>query len=314
MADKVFIGTGSSIDLSTAGNYSPSGVPANGDRLFFINGLSTDKITAGLATLAAVTLALVRVYDTYSGQFGTDALSGGDVQMGYDVMQFGYPSGTRSAGSGGGPTRAKIKTNAIGGVTIVHSTGTSADAALGGEALRWTGTHATANKIYVMAGSVGIGTQDLTAAVVTDLDVQGGTVNVGVNATPRNMTQSGGTFRHNGLTHASGSIKQTAGTLYTTGATLIPTIHVGGRAYINHRVSAGICTDTLLVRGTGEADLTDDPRDFQITDPLLVQKGGKLYFARPGQLTGAGWQSDGCDINEVTVKAGGSAVVTMTAV
>jgi hypothetical protein len=292
MADKVFIGTGSSIDLSTAGNYSPSGVPANGDRLFFINGLSTDKITAGLATLAAVTLALVR----------------------YDVMQFGYPSGTRSAGSGGGPTRAKIKTNAIGGVTIVHSTGTSADAALGGEALRWTGTHATANKIYVMAGSVGIGTQDLTAAVVTDLDVQGGTVNVGVNATPRNMTQSGGTFRHNGLTHASGSIKQTAGTLYTTGATLIPTIHVGGRAYINHRVSAGICTDTLLVRGTGEADLTDDPRDFQITDPLLVQKGGKLYFARPGQLTGAGWQSDGCDINEVTVKAGGSAVVTMTAV
>lgn len=309
MADKIFIGTGAAIDLSVVGNYSPSGVPVNGDRLFFINGLTSDKITAGLTAMSAVTLAALYVYDTYAAQMGTDALSGGDIQVGYNVMHFGYPSGVRAAGSGG-PAKAKINAGSVAGVNIVYTTGNPTDLASGGEALRWRGTHATGNQFTVHAGSVGIATQDFAAAVVNDINIDGGTLNVGINATARNMDPSGtSVFRHNGLTHASGYIKQAGGTLYTTGTTLIPTIHVAGKAFLNHRATGDDVT-TLLIRSTGECDLRQDPRAFDVGFPIQIQQGGRLYFASPTQLTG-GWETDGCDLDKVTVRAGGPVNITM---
>jgi hypothetical protein len=318
MADKTLIATGAAIDLSAGASYSPAGVPVAGDRLFLTVGATTDKITAGLTALSAGTLggnlAGVWVYDTWLGQGGTDALSGGDIQIGYDVMHFGIPAGTRATSAGGSP-KFKVSATTAASITIVYGTGAATDAASGGEAFRWTGTHATANKFYMLGGSAGIATVDLTAAVVQDIDVQGGLLNIGRNATPRNVLMTGGgTLRHAGLLHASGYIKQlnVAAKLYTSGASLLPTVHVMGSAWLNHRAAAGASVTDLLIRGGGTCDLTDDPRGIEITNAIAVQKGGRLYFASPTQLTGT-WKTDGCDLNEVTVKAGAPVAVTMAA-
>jgi hypothetical protein len=72
VADKIWVGSVSG-SLATAGNYSPSGVPAAADNLYIPIGSAS--ITAGLTALSTATLSgslgTVEIQEGYSGTIGT---------------------------------------------------------------------------------------------------------------------------------------------------------------------------------------------------------------------------------------------------
>lgn len=278
MADKTFIPTTGPQTWNTGSNWSPTGVPATADRVYIRSGDGTLVITAG-ATQAAVLLAELVTYDTFLGSLTVDVHA--------TVERHGFPSGSPNA-NGGSPKI--VRDNGSAATTlIVYKTAASADATLGYGAVRWTGTHATLNSITVLSGSVDIAT-DLSAAVVTTLNVQGGTVTVGKNATTKAIVQTAGAVTHSGLCDAAGSALVSGGTITTNGVTLLPTVTVTGNATANlgHRPASGdACTDVYL-RSGGTINLQYDPRPFPVTNGLRVDLGGSLVHFGLAQVTGVG--------------------------
>lgn len=273
MADNVFLPTSGAQLWDNAANWSLGAVPVTGDRAFIKSGDGTLVITTG-STQAAVLLAEYVAYDTFLGTL--------DVDFHATLERHGFPSGSTNGNSGSGKV---IRSNGADAATvIVYTTGNSLRATSGIGALQWTGTHATGNKFYVYAGSVDIGT-DLSAAVVNDLDVQGGTVNIGQNATTKNITQTAGTINHTGLSNSSGVVVLTGGKFNTFGATKFPTITVNaGTANLSHRAASGDSA-TTVIQNAGIVNLQGDPRAFQVGTSFTFN-GGTLQLFGLSQITG----------------------------
>ena len=119
MATKIWIGT--DVDWATAGNWSPSGVPASTDNVYLEN--SSQSITSGL-NQSAVTLASLNIDQSFTGSLGNAAA--GAMTINTSILNIGYhngpgtPAGSPSINLDLGTTDASVIT--------VSNTGTSADA------------------------------------------------------------------------------------------------------------------------------------------------------------------------------------------
>lgn len=93
MADKIWVGTASGHegDLNYADNWSPSGVPTDGDNVFFISG--SQDVTTNLDALASVNLNKLVVSSGYSGTIG-DSSNYLNTNAGYFSYQGGKSSAT----------------------------------------------------------------------------------------------------------------------------------------------------------------------------------------------------------------------------
>lgn len=178
MADKLWIGNGTASssdygDWSQADNWSPSGVPVNGDDVR-LSSEHTQAVTAGL-NQSAVTLGDLIVEEGYDGKIGTNT---SPLQIG--LADFEY-SGTGDS--------AFFDFAASTVDPVIHNTGSSTAGKVG---LHIKGT--AMGTVVVMAGKVGLGSLHGTAATVTNLRVTGGTVEVGAGSTLTNIYSFGGSI------------------------------------------------------------------------------------------------------------------------
>lgn len=279
MADKTLVPTTGAVEWTTSGNWSPSGVPASGDRVFINSGDGSCVITAN-TTQAAVLLAECIGLDTFLGQFNVDVHA--------TIWRIGFPSG--SANANNGCTKWVISNGSDATTVLAYKCGASVDATSGLSTIRFHGTHATANAIYVFPGvtSMEIGTS-LAASVVTTLAVQGGNLIVRQNATTKFVTVTAGALTHTGLSNSAGTLTVTGGTVTTTGDTKFPTITVGGQgavANLSHRASSGDSAVAVTINNGGTVSLQGDPRAFAVTTSFTVNAGGVLKHFGLSQITG----------------------------
>lgn len=278
MPDKVFNQTTGAQSWDTAGNWTPSGVPVTGDRAFINSGDASLVITRA-STQAAVLLAECIGLDTFLGQF--------DVDVHATIWRIGFPSGGTNAN--GGPQKWVISNGSDACTVLGYKCGSSIDLTSGLSAIRFHGTHATANAVYVMPGvtTLEIGTS-LAASVVTTLDVQGGNVIVRQNATTKFITVTSGTLTHTGLSNSAGTLLVSGGTVTTTGDTKHPTITAnGGTCNLSHRASSGDSAVAVTINSGGTVDLRGDPRAFAVTTSFTLNNGGNLLHFGLSQITGA---------------------------
>lgn len=276
MADKTFIPTTGAQTWSNTANWNGAALPVDGDRVIIRSGDASLVITAG-STQAGIQLAELILMDTFLGSF--------DVDVQFDVARIGFPSGS-SNGNGGTP-KCTLTSGTYAGTVIVYKTGASTDATSGLPAVRWSGTHASGNSVYVFGGSVGIGI-DLSASIVTNLAIQGGTVQVGANSTSKFTTLTNGTLNHDGLSNAAGTLTVSGGTLTTAGDTLHPTISVyGGTANLNHRKTGGDDSTTVIGYG-GTINLQGNPASFVVTNGITLNPGASLQHFALSQVGGGG--------------------------
>jgi hypothetical protein len=269
MADKTFNILTGAVTWNTAGNWTPSGVPATGDRVFLPSGNAV--ITAG-STQAAVALAELVALDTFTGSLVIDVNA--------TLVRVGAPSGSTSGNGGSGKF---VLSPSAASTVLVYKTASSTDATSGYGAFRFNGT-AAGNAVYVQSGSVEVGS-DLAAAKVDTLDVQAGTVVVRQAATTKAMTQSGGEIRHAGLWDAAASVVQTGGTLYTSGTTAAQSFVIGGTAYLNHRNTGGNDATAVEVLNGGTLNTQGDPRSFDTSSAVTLRKGATLKAFSAAQIT-----------------------------
>lgn len=280
MAQKQWIGGTGSQPWSTAGNWSPSGVPANGDDVSILVG--TSNIDSGL-NQSAVTLNSLTIGSGFTGTIGAAGDTGAYLQINTpSLLVLSAPS----AGGflSGGFTRFKWDAGAATDfVAVVKTTGNGADPGRG--ALQVKGGTA-ASKMYVTGGTVDLAAKPGETGTLAELDVTGGTVVCGSGLTCPTIIQNGSasSLTVNG---AVTTLTQQAGTLNTFGTSLITTAYVNGTANFGHRPSGNAFTN-LTIDGAGAADFAGDPRGVLFANAPQLYEGAKLTAFSPDQLKLAG--------------------------
>lgn len=261
MAKKIWIGTTN--DWGTAGNWSGSGVPANGDDVYFDSSVSQD-VGAGL-NQSAVTLASLNIAATFIGKIGTASAY---LQVGATLLNIGAPSlsGTPSEGS----QRIKIDLGSVQSAVVVFASNkTTADTGL--EPIRIKGTHAS-NTLNVLGGRVGVATTSPSeVATIATVKVTGNTsfLNLSAGCTLTTITNNGGTVNVNS---AATTITNISGNLKTGGTGLIGTFNAdGGGVVLNNRASGDDVT-TLSWNGAN-IDWGGNPDAF-IANATTIKRGG----------------------------------------
>jgi hypothetical protein len=248
---KVWVG-GTSTDPTVAGNWSPSGVPVDGDHVI-IDGRAT-KAIAG-ADQSAIELGSLRIYKSMSYDVGSRAAP---WKIGPALCEIGLSSESGNAQQSG-PSTIVLDFTGDQVLCIVHD---ARDAAAdGGNCVLLTGTHVS-NQIVVHGGSVGIGAKfPGEATTVAQLDVDGDTaqVYVGFGVTLTTANQNGGNAV---LNCPATTVNQEAGSLETRGSGAITTLNIRGTAVLN---STGTIT-TVNLAGAGFADFGKSPAVRTVTN------------------------------------------------
>ncbi len=227
MADKIWASS-SSNDWATAGNWAPSGVPANGDDVYIDGSASNVDIADGL-NQSAVTLASLRVSATYTGRIGTASAY---LQVGATALDIGTPAqgGTTPSGS----TRIKINLGSVQSAVTIHSTSTSS-ADTGLDPVRIIGTHAS-NTLTVLSGRVGVATTNPSeSSTIATLNVVGQSsfATTGAGVTLGTVSNNGGNVVANS---AITTLNAIAGTTFARGDGAITTVNAdGGECFLWNR-------------------------------------------------------------------------------
>ena len=108
MASKIWVGTSTPGDWSVAANWTPSGVPVNGDDVFFNDG--SQNVTAGLDQ-SAVALTSLRIGSSYTGNVASSAAY---LQIG--ATTFTFESGGQECWVQGALTTV----NVVGGISSAN--------------------------------------------------------------------------------------------------------------------------------------------------------------------------------------------------
>lgn len=253
MAFKLWIG-GSSNAFGTAGNWSPSGVPANGDTVV-IDGNATQMIAG--SDQSAITLAALRIFRSCTFDVGSSATP---LKIGATICEIGLtPDGGSSAT---GPQTVALDFSSIQTACTVYTNRGSGAGGYSSTIIR--GTNAS-NKLTVKGGSVGVGTIfPGEATTFTEIDVAGSDTNVtiGYGVTLTTLNQSNGSIV---LNCAATTINQDGGTLETRGSGAITTANISGQFVAN---GTGTIT-TLNVSASGSADFTNSPSARTVTNSNL---------------------------------------------
>lgn len=278
----------SSTVWSTAGNWTPSGPPADTDTAIF-DYLGTAAAGVAGSDQSIIELAALRIDSTYVYPFGTD---GSPLIVDASLVEIGRPSNSPTAGTHSG--RINLSLPDVASTIRVYGTKTSSTDS--GKAPVRIKTGANANYLYMSgAGRVGIATDSVgdTAQFTTIACLhEQATIIVGSGTTLTTWRQEAGTgYLYGSLT----TLKQDAGVVYQYGAGTITTVSIGGTAYLN---SSGTIT-TLNVYNGGHADLTDSLAKTVTT--INLYKGSKLSYD-PSIITVTNpINLVGCAIEDVTI-------------
>lgn len=284
MAAKKWIGT-TDTDFGTAGNFSPSGVPADGDTLT-VDQDATKAIAA--SDQSAILLASLVIKSTNAFTIGDSATP---LQIGATSWRIGDPSGSATAGSYSGRINLDFGTDAFTGVVVAGSTQPGSDA--GKENVRLKGVN-SGNKLYVQGGRVGVATDNIAdVATLGTIAVIGGTCNIGSGVTLTTLQQEGGVAN---LNCAATTVQHDGGTLNTAGSGAIGTLNVSSLANL---AATGTIT-TLSVDDGGHANFLAGYESRTVTT-IKLYKGATLSFD-PTILTVTNpIQLIGCSLEDVTI-------------
>lgn len=176
-----------SADWSCAANWSPSGVPVNGDAVN-LTGIST-SILYGLAQ-SAVTLLSLTIDSTFTGLLGlADNNPAGFSEYRGVSLAVGATTCTIGAGSGAGSGRLRIAFGSVQTACTIYSTTTPYDPNVT-ETVLLTGSHAS-NALYVVKGLVN-STMVLSILSASYLNTVATDVTLKQSGTVATLTQSGG--------------------------------------------------------------------------------------------------------------------------
>jgi hypothetical protein len=242
MAAKKWVGTTTPGDLSVGGNYSPAGVPITGDSLLIDGTADPTAITAGLATLIAVTLTSLTIKKS-APAVGTSAAK---MQVGATLVNIGEPNidGTTAQGAFVGLDLVAVATNVTVWDTASQGSGTMPPVQLAGSN--------AGNKLTVKAGRVGVAVGFGDTANFPELDVIGATAKV-ICGTGCSLTTLNPVKGELTVNSAWTTLNQTEGTFTHQGTGNAGTANVGGTAYFNS-------TGTIVaINVTGTADLSGNP-------------------------------------------------------
>lgn len=252
-----------------ADNYEPSGVPVDGDTLVLAN--SSQSLNAGDLDLSAVTLALLEIHQTFTGEVGNAAEY---LKIGATTVRIGRYDGT---GNPIGSPRLKLDLGAVqSAITVDNSSLTSTDADL--PPIRLLTNHAS-TVLTVRKGTVGLACQDRTETSTLATvnvgyvnDVSGdASVILGVGVTVTTVYKTGGWLS---LGCAATTVTQYAGQVITDGSGAITTCTLyGGFLAAN---STGTIT-TLEIEDGAEADFLRAVTARTVTTCKL-HAGGQLDY------------------------------------
>jgi len=266
MSVKVWVGTdsGSEGDYSTAANWSPSGVPLAGDDVIIAN--SNQDINDGLDQ-SAVALSSITIDLSYTGLVGTSAAF---LQVAASTAVLGQRRSSTGTFAGSGRLNLDFGTSTSCQITVNGTASTAQDQ--NRQPLRLRAVNAGTD-LHVFAGSLAISDDSENSSTLGDIDVSGGSVNVGASVTLTNLTVS------NGIVNIDSSIAGTAtvkgGTLNSydsTSASTIATLTVSESGIVNHFATGTITT--LNLNG-GTVDLTKTQQAKTVTT-ITADQGGTL--------------------------------------
>lgn len=155
----------------TAGNWSPSGVPANGDDVRFEIG--NVACLYGLSQ-SSVTLATLNISMTYTGKIGLNRINTlGYLEYRTTELTIGATSILIGYGAGSGPSKVALNNGSVQVALEVRDSGGSSESGI--PCVTWRGTH-TSNALQIYGGDVGIAPYSDQSANVDTLVQRGGTL------------------------------------------------------------------------------------------------------------------------------------------
>jgi hypothetical protein len=266
-----FVWTGAtSGDPTTTTNWirqdgDTSANPGNGDSVIF-DGRAVNGVTTDLASLSAVTLTSLIIKSSFNLAIG--AVTNGVVTyftIGATNVVIGELEGDGSEGSGSNLIAINLG-SATNTTRVKRTASTGTDDGLAPVMLKGS---ATANKLVVEGGWVGVGTALLNETyTLQQCDVIGESANVelggGGSLTTINQTAGRILFRNNLTT-----FDQQGGTAVTEGTGTITTANIGGTLVSN---SSGTIT-TANVNNSGVLDLTGSTVARTITNAIVNGTG-----------------------------------------
>ena len=266
MATKTWLGTdsGNVGDYATAANWSPSGVPVNGDDVIIAN--SSQDILSGFDQSLVILNSIV-IDLSYTGKIGTSDSDFLEIAAASAVI------GQRrsSTGTFAGSSRLNLD---FGSTTACQITvnGTASNAIdTNRQPLRMRMANASTD-LHVFAGSMAISDDSSNSSTLGDIEVNAGSVNVGASVTLTNLTVSDGIVNIDSSIAGTATIK--GGTLNSydsTSASTIATLTMTG-GIVNHFATGTITT--LNLNG-GTVDLTKTQQSKTVTT-LTADRGSTL--------------------------------------
>lgn len=274
MANKIWLGTdsGNVGDYGVAANWSPSGVPVNGDDVIIAN--SKQDILSGfdqsLVILTSITIDL-----SYTGKIGT---SDADfLQIAAAAAVIGQRRSSTGTFAGSSRLNLDFGTSTACQITV---NGTAANAQdTNRQPLRLRAINASTD-LHVFAGSMAISDDSSNSSTLGDIEVNAGSVNVGASVTLTNLTVADGTVNIDSSVAGTAMIKGGTVNFYdSTSASTIATLTTTG-GIVNHFATGTITT--LNLNG-GSVDLTKTQQAKTVT--TITADGGSVLITDSGTVT-----------------------------
>lgn len=155
----------------TAGNWLPSGVPANGDDVRFEIG--NVPCLYGLSQ-SSVTLASLNIAMSYTGKIGLNRVNTlGYLEYRTTELTIGASSILIGYGAGSGPSKVALNNGSVQAALEIRDSGGSSESGI--PCVTWRGTN-TSNALQIYGGDVGIAPYSDQSANVNTLVQRGGTL------------------------------------------------------------------------------------------------------------------------------------------
>lgn len=274
MATKLWLGndSGNEGDWDTAANFSPSGVPANGDTVILRD--NSQGVTDGFDQ-SAVALAALYIDRSFTGDIGDDD---NYLQIGSALVVLGEHDGP---GSPSGSGRIKLDLGSATVATVIsHYSGTPTDT--GQAAIRLLADNASTS-IEVIKGTLAVapdpGETSTVGTITVAYDSQltnDADVFIGDGVTLTTLSTKGGQTL---LQCAATTVNASAGELTTRGSGAITTLNATGATVISN--STGTVTTVNISGGHVNTLKSSQARTFTT---VKLEKGGKLSYD-PNVLT-----------------------------
>lgn len=301
-------------DASLAANYSGGALPVSGDTLVLENNSSPMKY--GLNALASVTLDVLRIRKSFSGDVGLAKQNTDDGQNPYveyrpDYLQVGATILEIGGGDGSGSGRIKVDTLAVQtGITVLDA-GNPIENGLA--AIIWKGTHAS-NQLEVLKGTVDVApfageTANLSGGLrigYIGSQTSDATVRCGTGVTLNGVVKSGGKLTTESDV-VTGAMLANSGEWTHLAGDLDDVTMDGGTLYYR---SGG----TLALATVGKAilDFRQDPSPRAVTDLVIAAAGAEIHDENETVTWGNPFVlPDGVGLEDITLRVGKGRTLTV---